>query len=62
MYQTINPFQTDYDGGGKTDIAVCRSGTGFWYVKPSSGAAAYGVGWGGDTSDIPLTASPDYID
>jgi len=29
-----------------------------WYIVPSSGATPYGVGWGGDPSDIPLTTNP----
>ena len=37
----------DYDGDGKTDIAIYETNTGAWWIIPSSGIPAYGVGWGG---------------
>jgi glucose/arabinose dehydrogenase len=37
----------DYDGDAKTDLAVYHPPTGIWYVKPSSGAATYSLGFGG---------------
>ena len=37
----------DFDGDGKTDVAVYHSASGLWYIKPSSGAADYYVGYGG---------------
>jgi hypothetical protein len=49
----------DFDGDGKTDIAFYRSNTGVWYVHPSSGAATYGTGWGGDPSDKPVPGDYD---
>jgi len=49
----------DFDGDGKTDIAFYRSNSGAWYIHPSSGAAAYGVGWGGDPSDKPVPGDYD---
>ena len=37
----------DQDSDARTDIAIYQPSTGVWYIKPSSGAPAYGVGWGG---------------
>ncbi len=49
----------DFDGDGKTDIAVYRAGTGAWYVYPSGGSAPYGLGWGGVSSDKPVPGDYD---
>ena len=40
-------LDVDFDGDGKTDIAVYHSASGLWFIKPSSGAADYYVGYGG---------------
>jgi hypothetical protein len=48
----------DFDKDGKTDIAVYYGSTGLWYIKPSSGAAAYGVGCGG-TGFTPIPGDYD---
>jgi hypothetical protein len=50
----IRKFLVNFDGDGKSDIAVCWSSNGWWIV-PSSGAAPDGVMCGGDPNDIPIT-------
>jgi hypothetical protein len=49
----------DFDGDAMTDTAVYRASTGVWYIIPSGSGSAYGVGWGGDTSDIPVPGDYD---
>jgi cold shock CspA family protein len=36
----------DFDGDGKTDIAVYHFASGIWFIKPSSGVADYYLGYG----------------
>ena len=47
----------DFDGDGKSDITVYRSG--IWYVIRSSNSAPTAVGWGGAPQDIPVTGDYD---
>jgi glucan-binding YG repeat protein len=46
----------DYDGDGKTDVAVFRDG--IWYILNSSNREVQGLQWGLD-SDIPVPADYD---
>src|SRR5262245_54782632 len=47
----------DFDGDGKSDITVYRSG--IWYVIRSSNSAPTAVGWGGAPQDIPVPGDYD---
>jgi hypothetical protein len=53
------PVAGDYDGDGRTDIAVWRGPTGFWFIRHSS--TGYGtsgaVKWGTVTlGDVPISS------
>ena len=53
------PVAGDYDGDGKTDIALFRSSTGEWYIfKSSTRTAAPVVRWGG-VGDVPVAGDYD---
>ncbi len=55
--KSLMAFDRDLDA--KTDLVVYRKSTGAWFVKPSSGATPYGIGWGGNSSDIPVAGDYD---
>ena len=50
----------DYDGDGKTDIAVYRPSTGYWYVLTSSSTwSNYQWYWWGAVDDVPVPGDFD---
>ncbi len=58
------PVPGDYDGDGRTDIAVWRRGSGMWYILPSgdeySAASALAIQWGiARQNDVPVQADYD---
>jgi hypothetical protein len=47
----------DYDGDGKTDVAVFRPSTGTWYLRYSSTGTTAGYQWGSG-NDLAILKRP----
>jgi cold shock CspA family protein len=45
-FTTPRNWSVNFDPDEKTDVAVYHSASGLWFIKPSSGAADYYVGYG----------------
>jgi hypothetical protein len=52
------PVQGDYDGDGKTDLAIFRPGTNYWWIYPSNGSSYYALPLG-TSGDITVPADYD---
>jgi hypothetical protein len=51
------PVPGDYDGDGRTDLAVFRPSNGTWYLWYSSTGTTAGYQWG-NGNDIPILKRP----
>jgi hypothetical protein len=53
------PRPGDYDGDGRTDIAVYRPSTGEWFIlKSSTNFGSWGTYQWGNPGDIPVFERP----
>ena len=52
-----HPPQVDFDGDGKSDVGIYRSGT--WFIRQSSDERLTTTVWGGATQDIPVPGDYD---
>ncbi len=46
---TDKPVVVDYDGDGRSDLAVFRPSTGFWYILRSSDGSFFAMQFGVET-------------
>lgn len=49
----------DFEGDSMSDLSVYRANNGAWYIRPSSGASPYGIGWNGNPSNKSVSADYD---
>jgi hypothetical protein len=55
---TDKAVPSDYDGDGKTDVALYRPSTGVWYIISSANGQVMSIQWGIST-DVPVPADYD---